>query len=171
MDFLTAVIGLFGTLIGAILGAFLGAWAVRRMGRPQPTVLVDALELASSITLSGAKITINKDVITACDENVFVQSTITDTGTVEEPAYIAYLDIVCEQITVALEHTLPSIRATALKLRDDLSTEDYKSFVRDWALEMDTIWWFLLSSVTRGDFEFTDAMPNLAVMSGTHSGT
>jgi hypothetical protein len=60
MDLLLASFGLFGTLLGTIIGAFLGAWAVRRIGRPRPIILVDTSEGTSRITPAEVEATLER---------------------------------------------------------------------------------------------------------------
>jgi hypothetical protein len=94
-----------------------------------------------------------------CNENLFVQINSPEedpdytSGTVDEGAYVEYLDAKYRGISAALANTMPSIRSAALRLRDDLATEDFEAFIRIWAVESGTLWRVLMASHLLGEFD------------------
>jgi hypothetical protein len=64
-------------------------------------------------------------------------------------------DTLSKDIEQAINYTLPSIKNVAIRLRNDLTTDDYRFFLANLSVEAETIWYLLKHAFLRGDFKFT----------------
>ena len=160
---LAPVLGLFGAVIGAVAGA----WFTRRFRDPNPTILVDHLEIASTSTRGPDAVTVtNRELIIALEDDPFVgRPSRINSATVPESQYVTYLRDALKEIDEVIDHRLPTTKAVAQQLRDCLATDDYESFEKIWAQDQANLWLLLSIGVRWGDFSYPQEAPDLLSLS------
>jgi hypothetical protein len=157
MEYLGAVLGIFGAVIGAIVGA----WSARRLGTPKPIITVDQLEMTSSTTRWTSGVTIpNKALINTIEENPLLQVKMMFSGKAEErrmteTKYIEFLHRSLRDID-EVTNVLASAREVATRFREHLATDDYESFERMWSREQISLWRLLSAACLQGDVAYAE---------------
>jgi len=166
MEFLGAVLGIFGAVIGAIVGAY----SARRLGTPKPIITVDQLEMTSSATRWTGGVTIpNKALINTIEENPLVQVKMEFSGKAEErrmteTKYIDFLHRALKDID-EVTNVLASAQEVANRFREHLATDDYESFEKTWSREQISLWRLLSAACLQGDLAYpqeADSSPKKA---------
>ena len=86
---LAPILGIFG----AVLGAVVGAYFTRRLRSPNPTILVDHLEIATTSQRAPDAVTvIDRELIIALEDDPFIgQPSNIDSATISEGQYVPIL--------------------------------------------------------------------------------
>jgi hypothetical protein len=163
MEFVAAVLGIFGAILGAIVGAVGGALFSRRLRRAQPTVTVDHMEITNSPNPTD-EITPDITLISALEgERLLYFLTPNYRGLkVNEKLYTDSLQQDLTTIESWLNYVLPSVARIAEQLRTHLSIKDYEAFENAWSEGQGELWQLLHQAFILEHVEYSPGTPDYA---------